>query len=162
MSEHKTVGQIEEKLREYRAEYTKLVHAPVRTSEEAHAVRPEGYSLAQGAKALLVRYKKEGEKHFALIVVPGDKKFDKKKVMQTLGSRDVRFATEDEVRELTCGVEPGGVPPFGSLFGLTTYADESVFDNETIIFNAGDKAVSLSIRSSDYRQVEHPIVVSFV
>ena len=45
-------------------------HEPVRTSEEAGKVRT-GYSLAQGAKAMIVRVKKSTtDKSFVMLVLP--------------------------------------------------------------------------------------------
>jgi len=130
-------------------------HAPVRTSEEAAAMRPE-YTLAQGAKALIVRVKKGGEKLFVQVVVPGDKKFDTKKLKLQFGFSDLRFATEEEVHTITVGVLPGGVPPFGNLFGLTVYADLGIFEHEKIIFNAGDRAYSVGMLSRDYDAIVQP------
>jgi len=158
-SYHETVSKIEALLREKGVEYKKFEHEPVRTSEEAAAARPE-YTLSQGAKALIVRVKKSGEKSYAMIVVPADKKFDSKKAKQELGASDIRFATPEEVSELTGGVQVGGVPPFGNLWNIPVYADGSLFDNEEIIFNAGDRSVSIAIPSSAYQEVVHPEIVS--
>lgn len=142
--------------------YETFEHAPVRTSEEAAAVRPE-FSLAQGTKSLIVRVKeRDGTRRFVLVVVPGDRKFDIKKLRQVLGVKDLRFAYEGEVREVTGGVEPGGVPPFGNIFGLPVIADERVFNNETIICNAGDRAFSIALASRDYREIVKPEVADIV
>ncbi len=133
----------------------------VRTSEEAAALRPD-YSLAEGAKALIVRVKipHEGKK-FVQAVLPGDKKFDSKKLKIAAGASDLRFATEAEVAEITGGVQPGGVPPFGNLFGIEVYADKGVFENERIIFNAGRDA-SIAIRSEDYKKIVSPVIADIV
>jgi Ala-tRNA(Pro) deacylase len=158
MQYHKVVSQIEELLKARNISYKKFEHEPVRTSEEASRVRGDDYTLSQGAKALIVRVKKGGVKEFAMIVVSGDKKFDVGKVKKLLEAKDIRFASEEEVKEITGGIEPGGVPPFGNLFGLTVIADEGVFENEEIIFNAGDRRVSIAVKSEDYRQVVEPKV----
>ena len=55
--------------------------------------------------------------------------------------------------ELT-GLTPGSIPPFGSLFGLPTFCDERLGENEVINFNAGDHSVSVSMRYADYVLVE--------
>jgi Uncharacterized conserved protein len=159
---HPVVGAIRRILDTAGISYQAFEHEPVRTSEEAAAVRPE-YSLAQGAKALIVRIKKSGgERSFAQVVVPGDQKFDPKKLREVLGAKDVRFAYEGEVAELTGGVQPGGVPPFGNIFGLTVIADQQIFNNEDIIFNAGDRAVSIAMQSDDYRTIVKPHVADIV
>ncbi len=157
--EHKTVALIESLLSSRGVLYKKFVHEPVCTSEEAAMVRPE-YSLSQGAKALIVRVKQHGEKFFVMVVVPGDKKFDSKKLKEVLGASDIRFATPEEVAEITDGVKPGGVPPFGILWNLPVYSDISLYTNNEIIFNAGDRGVSMAITSADYRAVVNPHVVS--
>lgn len=159
MDFHKTVGVIEKILKDNTVWYERFEHEAVRTSEEAAAVR-RNYDISQGTKALIIRTKKNGEKQFAMIVVSGDKKFDTKKAKEVLKAKDIRFATEDEVLEITDGVKPGGVPPFGNLFNLPVYADDSVFTHEKIIFNAGDKQISIGMHSKDYKEIVAPIIVS--
>ena len=152
---HPVTGKITALLTERGVWFETFLHEPVRTSEEAAALRPN-YTLAQGSKALIVRVKKDGIKSFAMVVVPGDKKFDTKKLKVAFGLSDLRFATEAEVDEITGGIKPGGVPPFGNLFGLVVYADDGVFHNEKIIFNAGDRAFSIGMFSKDYDQIVAP------
>ena len=60
--------------------------------------------------------------------------------------------------KITDGVLPGGIPPFGNLFGLPVFADASMFENEKIIFNAGDQRVSIGIKSADYRTLVNPTI----
>jgi prolyl-tRNA editing enzyme YbaK/EbsC (Cys-tRNA(Pro) deacylase) len=161
---HKTVCRIVALLRKHDVPFKTFEHQAVRTSEEAAAVRPE-YSIAQGAKALIVRVKlrnklPEKEKQFVQIVVAGDKKFNPKRARTALGAKDIRFATEEEVKEITEGVMPGGVPPFGNLFGLSVYVDESLFNNKDIIFNAGDREFSIAMSAEDYQRIVKPHVVS--
>jgi len=132
--------------------YTVTQHPPVFTSEEAAAVR--GVPLSSGAKALIL---KAGER-FAMLVVPADRKLDSKKARTALGVKSTRFATREEVLELTT-LQPGSIPPFGSLFTLPTYVDPALGLNESINFNAGDHAISIQIASSDYMKVEQPTVM---
>lgn len=133
-------------------------HEPVRTSEEAGKVRT-GYSLAQGAKAMIVRVKKSTtDKSFVMLVLPGDRRFDFAKVKRLFEARDIRFATEEEVIKLTGGVLPGGVPPFGNLFDLPVVADPLLFENEKIVFNAGDRCFSVAMKSADYQKIVGPRV----
>src|SRR6516225_7855343 len=118
--------------------FTVLRHEPVYTSEQAAAVR--GVPLASGAKALVL---KAGEA-FVLAVVPADRKLDSKKARTALGSRSVRFATREEVEQLT-ELQAGSIPPFGSLFNLPTWCDPALADNSSINFNAGDHAISVQM-----------------
>lgn len=152
---HAVTIEILNKLMEINANPDVFVHEAVRTSEEAAKVRT-GYSLSQGAKALILRIKKsKNDKFFCMLVVPGDAQFDKKKVQELFEAKDIRFATTQEVSELTKGVLPGGIPPLGNLFGLQTFVDKSVLKNDRIIFNAGDKRVSLGISIEEYNQISN-------
>lgn len=155
---HPIARTIEELLKERGCWYERFLHEPVRTSEEAAKLRPE-YSIQQGTKSLIVKGKRPNEeKRFIMVVVPGDKQFDKHKLRAETGYSDVRFATPDEVATLTQGILPGGVPPFGNLFQLPVFADAKVFVNKKIIFNAGDRRVSIAMYANDYNNIVRPEV----
>ena len=134
--------------------YDVLHHAPVFTSEEAAQVR--GTPLASGAKALVCKV----DERFVIIVVPADRKLASKAVRKSQGVKSLRFASREEVEQLT-GLAPGSIPPFGSLFGLQTWCDERLGEHERINFNAGDHAVSISLRYSDYVAAEQPMLGAF-
>ena len=142
--------------------YETFEHEEVRTSEEAAKTRP-GYSLRQGAKALIVRAKMAGgERKFVMVVIPADRRFATDKVKKVTGAKDIRFASEEEVADLTGGVKPGAVPPFGNMFGLDVITDASLYDNEKIVFNAGERGFSVAMKSADYRRLVDPNVEQVV
>lgn len=158
---HPITSQITTLLDKYQCWYETFQHEAVRTSEEAAQTRP-GYSLQQGAKAIILRVKKsKRDKFFVMLVFPADQKFDNAKVKTYFEAKDIRFATEAEVLDLTEGVQPGGVPPFGNLFDLPVYTSPELFDNEKIVFNAGDKRFSVAMKSEDYRKLVHPTEFAF-
>jgi Ala-tRNA(Pro) deacylase len=125
-------------------------HEPVFTSEQAAAAR--GVPLGSGAKALVV---KAGEK-FVMLIVPADRKLDSKKARASLGVKAIRFATKEEVLDLT-GLQPGSIPPFGSLFNLSTYVDPALAEHPSINFNAGDHAISIQMTHADFLKAEQPL-----
>jgi len=129
-------------------------HAPVYTSEQAAAVR--GVPLCSGAKALICK----ADDRFAMVVIPADRRLASKQIREANGWRKLRFATREEVFALT-GLAPGAIPPFGSLFSLTTFCDSGLADNTTIHFNAGDHTISIGMRAADYLQVEQPVVGAY-
>ena len=134
--------------------YKVMRHEPVYTSQDAARVR--GTPLSSGAKALICK----GESDFVMIVLPADRKLASGEVRRARGWRKMRFASEDEVFELT-GLRPGSIPPFGSLFGLRTLCDRRLADNATINFNAGDHSISVSMPYADYVRVESPEMGDF-
>jgi Ala-tRNA(Pro) deacylase len=162
MAHHTVTQKILELLKEHNCWYETFEHEAVRTSEEAAKTRP-GYTLNQGAKAIIVRAKiSGGEKKFLMLVMPADQKFANDKIKTLLGAKDVRFATEEEVAEITGGVKPGAVPPFGNLFELPVITDITLYDNEKIVFNAGERTFSVAMKSEDYKQLVGPRIEGIV
>jgi len=162
MKYHPVTEKIKNILEEHNAWYETFEHKPVRTSEEAAKIR-DGYTLKQGAKAIIIRIKKsKSEKRFIMLVIPGDKRFDNKKIKKYFEVKNVRFATEAEVSELTDNVKVGGVPPFGDIFKLEVYVDESLFENDRIVFNAGDRRFSIGMKLADFKDIVKPELVNII
>ena len=130
----------------------KTEHAAVYTSAEAAAIR--GVSLHSGAKALIIK----GGDAFLMVVLPADLSLDSSALREVLGTKRIRFADKDEVLQIT-GLTPGSIPPFGSLFGMPTFCDERLAENERINFNAGSHTVSLQMEYLDYVRFERPQIV---
>lgn len=162
MKYHEVTTQIVNLLKTNEVWFETFEHEPVRTSEEAAKIR-NGYTIHQGAKALIVRVKISNvNKKFMMLVFPGDLRFDTSKIKQLFTAKDVRFATEEEVLKLTNGIQPGGVPPFGNLFNLEVVVDPSLLQNEKIVFNAGDRSFSIGMNSADYKMIVSPRVENIV
>ena len=137
-------------------EYKEICHAAASTSEESARVR--GESLAVGAKALLLKT----DNVFRLFVLPADLQLDAKRVKQELKIRSVRFATREELFELT-GLVPGSVPPFGSpVLPFELYGDSAIGSVEDkVAFNAGSLTLSIVITATDWKVVAKPVQFSF-
>ena len=146
--------RIEELLNARGVAFEVLRHEPVYTSEEAAEIR--GTPLASGAKALVCK----ADGRFVMFVIPADRRLASREVRRARRWRKLRFADRNEVKGLT-GLEPGSIPPFGSLFGLPTLCDERLGESETINFNAGDHSISVSMRYEDYVRVESPELDTF-
>ena len=156
---HPVVKQITDLLDKNKLWYETFIHAPVLTSEEAARTRP-GYSLQQGAKALIVKIETQEKKNdYCMLVLPAHRKLDSKKVKNALNIHNFRFATEDEINSVTNAVKRGAIPPFGNLFNIKVYVDPLLFINEKIVFNAGDRRFSVAMKSQDYKKLVDPILL---
>ncbi|MDD3648197.1 MAG: YbaK/EbsC family protein [Candidatus Dojkabacteria bacterium] len=141
--------------------YKEFHHAPVRTSKEAQAQRPD-YTLSQGAKAIIVDTKiSSTERKFMMLVLPANKRLNSKKARKILNCKSFSFASVDDVIRITGGILPGGVHPFGNLFDLPVYVDSSLALNAEIIFNTGDRSVSIAMSFSDFVELVIPTIESF-
>jgi len=138
-----------------RISYEVLEHAPVYTSEQAAKVR--GVELKTGVKALVL---KDDRGSFIVGLIAADRKIDLKKLATIAGSKKLQLASPQEVLRAT-GCEVGSVHPFGNLFGLVTYMDRSVLENDMVNFNVGLHTVSIQMRARDLIKAIKPEVVDF-
>ncbi|NQV90569.1 hypothetical protein HQ487_04160 [Candidatus Uhrbacteria bacterium] len=130
--------------------YTTQHHEPTLTSADSARVR--GVSMHAGAKAIVAKGNKTGANY--LFIMPADYKLWSSQAKNACGE-PVSFATNPE--EVTDCV-PGSVPPFGSLFGLKTFVDPHLAENEIIHFNAGLLTDSVSMPYQAYIEIEKPII----
>jgi prolyl-tRNA editing enzyme YbaK/EbsC (Cys-tRNA(Pro) deacylase) len=137
------------------ASFREVRHEPTRTSEES--ARARGEELRVGGKALLIKV----DDTFRLFVLSADRKLDSAAIKNYFKAKKTRFATPEELRVMT-GLVPGSVPPFGEpILPFPLYADESVFQNERIAFNAGSLTDSIIMQVADYRRLAKPEVFRF-
>jgi Ala-tRNA(Pro) deacylase len=150
------LSRIRALLHSHNAEFRETEHAATHTSAESAAARNQDLSL--GAKALLLRVDDE----FALFVLRADRRLNSAAVKKQLGARRLRFASAEELLELTSLV-PGAVPPFGEpILPFKLYADKSLTDaGENIAFNAGALTRSIAMSVADWQRVSQPTWLDF-
>lgn len=148
--------KIRSALTQHGVEFKEIEHAPTQTSEESARVR--GESLSVGAKALLLKT----DDAFRLFVLPADLQLDSKRVKQELGVRSIRFATKEELLELT-GLVPGSVPPFGQpILPFELYGDTAIGKTEDkVAFNAASLTRSIVMKASDWKTIVQPTQFTF-
>jgi len=136
-------------LKENKASYVQLIHQATYTSKQSASVR--GENLETGAKAILYKIEKE----YYLFVLAANKKLDTKKIKtyfkaQGKKAKSTRFATEQELAELT-NLVSGAVPPFGKpILNFDLFVDPSLLKNKQISFNAGSLTNSITLEINDY------------
>lgn len=147
-------GKIREYLDANGVGYRLIEHAAAGSAEEYHEVL--GTRFSQQCKAIFLRYKNPGEKGYAILALPAQKRADLALVRRLLGAREVRLGTQEQMREAT-GCTFGTLPPFGRLFGLRLLLDVDLLAEDEVYFNAGDLCVSMVVAPADIRALENPI-----
>jgi Ala-tRNA(Pro) deacylase len=136
-------------------EFREIHHAPTRTSEES--ARARGEPLSIGGKAILLKV----DDSFKLFVFSASDRIDSGKVKRRFHAKRIRFATQDELKEIT-GLVPGSVPPFGKpFFSLDLFLDTTITRNSRIAFNAGTLTNSVIMNVQDYLEIARPVVFDF-
>jgi Ala-tRNA(Pro) deacylase len=99
---------------------------------------------------------KSGDKHL-MVVLPADHHIDLEKVERVLG-KPVSLDKENEFKSLFPDSVIGAMPPFGNLYGLPTYVDKHLAEQDYIVFEAGTHTDAIKMTYSDYEKIVKPKV----
>jgi len=134
--------------------YSVLTHTTAYTAQGAAAtMQISGNELAKSVVLWA------GEE-MILAILPAPNHVGLEKLAVEVG-KSVRLATEQEFSTLFPDCELGAMPPFGSLYNLPAYVDESLAADETIVFNAGTHRDAIRMQYHDFVRVAKPRVCSF-
>lgn len=111
------------------------------------------------AKTVVLRAGELGEETI-LAVLPGPKHVKLDKLAAAIG-KPVRLATELEFSNLFPDCELGAMPPFGALYNLPVYVDESLAKDKEVLFNAGTHHDAVRMAYEDFVRLAEPKICSF-
>jgi Ala-tRNA(Pro) deacylase len=134
-----------------------LLHRPASSSaKRARSVHVPGRRVA---KSVLIR---AGDS-FVLALLPSTSRIDLGRLSEVLGApaARIRLATPDEMMDLFPDCEPGVVPPFGRLYGLTTLVDLGLAESAEIIVGGNMRHEGLRMFFRDFQALEEPLRASF-
>lgn len=135
--------------------YEVLSHREAYTAPEiAHALHVPGKELA---KVVMV---KVGER-LVMAVLPSTWKVDLKRLKEVFRPHPVRLAKEEEFQQVFPDCDIGAMPPFGNLYGLEVYVDQSLTEDEEMVFQAGTHHEAMKMRYRDFAVLARPIVREF-
>jgi Ala-tRNA(Pro) deacylase len=95
-----------------------------------------------------------------MAVLPANSRLDLEKLEKAVG-KPVALETEPEFKTLFPDCAPGTMPPFGNLYGLTTYLDRALSKEEFIVFEAGTHTDAIKLKYNDYERAANPFVEDF-
>jgi Ala-tRNA(Pro) deacylase len=147
--------QLERYLRERHIPY-QIQHHPVAFTAQQIAAC-EHISGKKVAKSVVVF----ADNTMVVLVLPAAFRADLEKVEACLGAKQVRLAHEDEFQGAFPGCEVGAMPPFGNLYGLPVYIEQSLTTQETIVFPIGTHTETMSLTYADLEHLMHPTIIEF-
>jgi Ala-tRNA(Pro) deacylase len=130
----------------------KVLHHPEAVTAQRIA-QAEHVKGRHHAKVVMV---KSGDQHL-MMVLPADHQIDLEKVEKAIG-KPVSLDKEQEFKSLfpDCGI--GAMPPFGNLYGLPTYVDQHLAEEDYIVFEAGTHTDAIKMSYRDYEKIVKPEV----
>ena len=92
-----------------------------------------------------------------MAVLPAEHLIDLEKLATFVG-KDVSFESEQEFGSLFPDCAVGAMPPFGNLYGVPTYVDKSLAEEDYIVFEAGTHTEAIKLSYHDYEKIVKPQV----
>jgi Ala-tRNA(Pro) deacylase len=138
-------------LNQSKAQYEILRHAEAITAQRiAQAEHVKG---RHQAKVVMV---KSGDQHL-MVVLAADHHIDLVKIEKAVG-KPVSLGNENDFKSLFPDTAIGAMPPFGNLYGLPTYVDKHLAEQDYIVFEAGTHTDAIKMSYSDYEKIVKPKV----
>ena len=135
--------------------YVVISHSPAYTAQGiAGLVHISGKELA---RTVIVRL--DGK--LAMAVIPAKFHVDLELLRKAAKARSVSLASEEEFKDRFPECETGAMPPFGNLFGLDIYADDSLEKDKEIAFNAGTHLELIRMAWEDFKRLADPRMMRF-
>lgn len=94
-------------------------------------------------------------------VVPAPLHVDLGRLRALAHASVLRLAQEKEFRQLYPDCELGAMPPFGPLYHQRVFVDESVAEQDEIVFNAGTHRDAIRMGSRDFIEITNAVVGRF-
>ncbi len=104
-----------------------------------------GCPLEACCKTLVV---KATGNQFWIAIVPGDQRFDTRRMAAAIGAKQADLAGHDEAEKIT-GYHVGGISPFAQRRKLPVVIEESLLALDRILVNGGRRGVLVEMATED-------------
>lgn len=145
--------QLRDFLDSHNIRYIVISHSRAYTAQEtAQAAHIPGHAFA---KTTVVKI----DGRMAMAVLPASEKVDVDLLRTAAQARKAELAGESEFQGRFPECEIGAMPPFGNLYDMDVYMEESLSEENRIAFNAGSHTELIQMSCRDYRELVKAKVV---
>jgi Ala-tRNA(Pro) deacylase len=135
--------------------YVVISHSKAYTAQGIAAV--SHISGKELAKTVIVKL----DGALAMAVLPASYQVDLPALKRATGVQTAELASEREFKQHFPDCETGAMPPFGNLYGIPVYVDETLTEDKEIAFNAGSHYELIRMAYLDFERLVGPEVMSF-
>lgn len=140
----------------HKIQYVSISHSVAYTAQGIAALaHVSGKELAK-----TVMVKLDGK--LAMAVVPASLHVDLQLLKSVAHAMTAELAGENEFRSAFPDCETGAMSPFGNLYGMEVYADQSLTRDKEITFNAGSHRELIRLAWADFVALVKPRIVRLV
>jgi len=142
-------------LDEHHTRYVVISHSKAYTAQGIAAIAHiPGQELA---KTVIVKL----DGALGMAVPPASYQVDLLALKKAVGVKDASLASEREFKQHFPDCETGAMPPFGNLYAIPVYVDETLTHDTEIAFNAGTHLELIRMSCGDFERLVKPSVLRF-
>jgi Ala-tRNA(Pro) deacylase len=135
--------------------YVTVGHSLAYTAQEiAASAHIAGKELA---KTVMVKI----DDKIAMAVLPASYKVSFDLLKKAAGASKVELANEQEFRDMFPELEVGAMSPFGNLYAMEVFVDESLSQDSEIAFNASSHKELIKLAYRDFERLVKPKLAKF-
>lgn len=138
-------------LREQHSAYATQHHRQALSPQEVETELHE--KACRAAKTVVA----QADNRLILLVVPAAESVSLRRVAELVGAKAVALAGETDCAHYFPDCEFGAVPPFGHLYDVPVYLDETLAQASKLIFLVGNHHHSLKLATEDYLRLAKPL-----
>ena len=147
--------KLKELLDGHNVKYVTMTHSTAYTAQEiASLAHVKGDEFA---KSVIVTI----DGVMVMAVLPASYRVDLSLLKTAANGNQITLATETEFRSRFPECETGAMPPFGELYGMPVFVDESLTREKEIVFNAGTHHELIRLSYDDFVNLVKPTVAKF-
>lgn len=147
--------RLKEFLDSHKVKYVTMTHSTAYTAQEiASLVHIRGEDFA---KTVIVRI----DGAIVMAVLPASYHVDLPLLKEAAKGKKIELASETDFRDKFPECETGAMPPFGQLYGMPVFVDESLTRDKEIAFNAGTHHELIRLSYEDFARLVQPKVAKF-
>lgn len=145
------------KLNDLIIEYSELQHEESKSCDDSKTFRQQAGFDGIWSKNIVFHAKWK----YYLVTTIWDKDLKARKFKHEFGTKDIRFASQEEITmEINWVI--GSIPPFGFINkDIPIFVDKEIFTHEYFMFNPADATKTIRIKTSDlmeiYKSLENPV-----
>jgi len=149
------LARLMEFLDAHHVRYVVISHSPAYTAQGvAGLAHISGKELA---KTVIVKL----DGRLVMAVLPAKYHVDLVMLRKATNAKMAALASEDDFNDQFPECETGAMPPFGNLFGIAVFADETLEKDKEIAFNAGTHRELIQMAWEDFKMLVGPKMVRF-
>jgi Ala-tRNA(Pro) deacylase len=149
------LARLKEFLDSHNIKYVVISHSVAYTAQGIAALTH--ISGKELAKTVIVKL----DGSLAMAVLPASSQVDLSRLKAVTGATIVGLASEPEFKDKFPDCQTGAMPPFGNLYDMPVFADESLTRDKEIAFNSGTHLELVRMAWDDFQRLVKPQMARF-